>query len=107
MRRTAQRRAEQASQEACDIVEDEEDEHLLSQQGLLPGTVARFARTSGASRPPPPEEEKHVTTAIGAARANRRASRSASTTRGSGDRGPWRAMALAGPYPDSSTAACR
>ena len=57
----------QALQEACDIVEDEEDEHLYHSKGYC-----RELWLDSLGLPavlPPPEEEKHVTTAIGAARA--------------------------------------
>ena len=53
--------------EACDAVEDEEDEHLYHNMGW-----ARELRIKALGLPavlPPPEEEKHVKTAIGAARA--------------------------------------
>lgn len=57
----------QALQEACDLVEDQEDEHLYHSKGYC-----RELWLDSLGLPavlPPPEEEKHVTTAIGAARA--------------------------------------
>ncbi len=57
----------QALHEACEIVEDEEDEHLYHSKGYC-----RELWLDSLGLPavlPPPEEEKHVTTAIGAARA--------------------------------------
>ena len=54
-------------QEACDTVEDEEDEHLYHSKGYC-----RELWLDSLGLPavlPPPEEEKHVKTAIGAARA--------------------------------------
>jgi rubrerythrin len=59
--------AKRALIEACDAVEDEEDEHLYHTMGW-----ARELRIEALGLPavlPPPEEEKHVKTAIGAARA--------------------------------------
>jgi rubrerythrin len=63
----------QALQEACDIVEDEEDEHLYHSKGYC-----RELWLDSLGLPavlPPPEEEKHVTTAIGAARAQQESER--------------------------------
>ena len=59
--------AKRALIRACDLVEDEEDEHLYHTMGW-----ARELRIKALGLPavlPPPEEEKHVRTAIGAARA--------------------------------------
>jgi len=56
-----------ALSEACDEVEDEEDEHLYHTQGWC---RELWVRSLGLpSQLPPPEEEKDVKTAIGAARA--------------------------------------
>jgi hypothetical protein len=53
--------------EACEQVEDEEDEHLYHSTGW---TRELWAQSLGLPAVlPPPEEQKHVTTAIGAARA--------------------------------------
>jgi rubrerythrin len=57
----------EALKEATDIVEEEEDEHLYHSKGYC-----RELWLDSLGLPavlPPPEEEKHVTTAIGAARA--------------------------------------
>ena len=57
----------QALKEACEEVEDQEDEHLYHSKGWC-----RELWISSLGMPavlPPPEEEKHVKTAIGAARA--------------------------------------
>jgi hypothetical protein len=57
----------QALQEACETVEDEEDEHLYHSKGYC-----RELWLESLGLPavlPPPEEEHHVKTAIGAARA--------------------------------------
>ncbi|HEV7488141.1 MAG TPA: hypothetical protein VGQ65_20905 [Thermoanaerobaculia bacterium] len=56
-----------ALQEACDQVEDEEDEHLYHTMGW---TRELWIESLGLPAVlPPPEEEKDVKTAIGAARA--------------------------------------
>ncbi|MDP2292221.1 MAG: hypothetical protein Q8M22_13610 [Actinomycetota bacterium] len=53
--------------EACEQVEDEEDEHLYHSTGW---TRELWLQSLGMDAVlPPPEEQKHVTTAIGAARA--------------------------------------
>ena len=57
----------QALQEACEKIEDEEDEHLYHSKGYC-----RELWLESLGLPavlPPPEEEHHVKTAIGAARA--------------------------------------
>jgi rubrerythrin len=57
----------QALKEACEIVEDQEDEHLYHSKGYC-----RELWLESLGLPavlPPPEEEKHVKTAIGAALA--------------------------------------
>jgi hypothetical protein len=57
----------EALQEACEIVEDEEDEHLYHTRGYC-----RELWLESLGLPavlPPPEEEQRVKTAIGAARA--------------------------------------
>jgi rubrerythrin len=59
----------QALAEACEVVEDQEDEHLYHSKGYC-----RELWLESLGLPavlPPPEEEKHVKTAIGAARAQR------------------------------------
>jgi hypothetical protein len=66
-----------ALSEACDEVEEEEDEHLYHTQGWC---RELWVKSLGLpSQLPPPEEEKDVKTAIGAARAkqSRQPSRSA------------------------------
>jgi rubrerythrin len=67
-----------ALSEACDEVEDEEDEHLYHTQGWC---RELWVKALGLpAQLPPPEEKKDVKTAIGAARAkqSRTPSRSAS-----------------------------
>jgi rubrerythrin len=54
-------------QEACDKVEDEEDEHLYHSTGWT--RELSLASLGLPAVLPPPEEQKHVKTAIGAARA--------------------------------------
>jgi hypothetical protein len=59
--------AKQALKEACEAVEDEEDEHLYHSTGW---TRELWIESLGIPAVlPPPEEQKHVKTAIGAARA--------------------------------------
>jgi rubrerythrin len=54
-------------QDACDEVEEDEDEHLYHTTGW---TRELWIQSLGMEAVlPPPEEQKHVTTAIGAARA--------------------------------------
>jgi hypothetical protein len=58
---------QQALKEACEVVEEEEDEHLYHSKGYC-----RELWLDSLGLPavlPPPEEAKHVKTAIGAARA--------------------------------------
>ena len=60
-------------QEACEIVEEQEDEHLYHSKGYC-----RELWLDSLGLPavlPPPEEEKHVKTAIGAARAQQESER--------------------------------
>jgi rubrerythrin len=57
----------QALQNACDEVEDEEDEHLYHSKGWC--RELSIAALGMPAVLPPPEEEKDVKTAIGAARA--------------------------------------
>ena len=52
---------------ACEKVEDEEDEHLYHSKGYC--RELWFKALGLKSVVPPPEERKHVTTAIGASRA--------------------------------------
>jgi len=63
-----------ALKEACETVEDQEDEHLYHTKGwcreLWVNSLGMVAVL------PPPEEEHHVKTAIGAARAEQASSRS-------------------------------
>jgi rubrerythrin len=59
----------EALQEACDEVEDQEDEHLYHSKGYC-----RELWLDSLGLPavlPPPEEEQHVKTAIGAAKAQK------------------------------------
>jgi len=64
----------QALEEACDIVEDQEDEHLYHSKGYC---RELWLESLGlAAVLPPPEERKHVKTAIGAARAQQESERS-------------------------------
>jgi hypothetical protein len=70
--------AKQALTEACDEVEEEEDEHIYHSMGWC---RELWVKSLGLpAQLPPPEEKKDVKTAIGAARAkqSRRPSRSAS-----------------------------
>jgi rubrerythrin len=63
-----------ALEEACEIVEEEEDEHLYHSAGW-----ARELWLDSLGLPavlPPPEERKHVKTAIGAARAQQESDKS-------------------------------
>ena len=65
---------QKALAEACDIVEDQEDEHLYHSKGYC-----RELWLDSLGLPavlPPPEEEKHVKTAIGAARAQKESEQS-------------------------------
>jgi rubrerythrin len=62
-----------ALQEACEIVEDEEDEHLYHSKGYC-----RELWLDSLGLPavlPPPEERRHAKTAIGAARAQQESER--------------------------------
>ena len=62
-----------ALKEACEVVEEQEDEHLYHSKGYC-----RELWLDSLGLPavlPPPEEEKHVTTAIGAARAQQESER--------------------------------
>jgi rubrerythrin len=56
-----------AMREACEEVEDEEDEHLYHTMGWTRELWLQFLGRPAVL--PPPEEKKHVETAIGAARA--------------------------------------
>lgn len=63
----------QALTEACEIVEDQEDEHLYHGKGYC---RELWLESLGlAAVLPPPEERKHVKTAIGAARAQQESER--------------------------------
>jgi hypothetical protein len=63
-----------ALKEACEIVEDEEDEHLYHTKGWC---RELWLKSLGmAAVLPPPEEEHHVKTAIGAARAEQASAKS-------------------------------
>lgn len=63
----------EALQEACGIVEDEEDEHLYHSMGW---TRELWLDSLGLKAVlPPPEERKHVTSALGAARAKQESER--------------------------------
>jgi hypothetical protein len=53
--------------EACDQVEDEEDEHLYHSKGWC--RELWMQALGMKAQLPPPEERQHVKTAIGAARA--------------------------------------
>ena len=57
----------EALQSACEEVEDQEDEHLYHTKGWC--RELWFEALGMKAVLPPPEEKKHVTTAIGAARA--------------------------------------
>ncbi len=62
-----------ALKEACEVVEEQEDEHLYHSKGYC-----RELWLDSLGLPavlPPPEEEKHVKTAIGAARAQQESER--------------------------------
>jgi hypothetical protein len=68
-----------ALSEACDEVEEEEDEHLYHTQGWC---RELWVKSLGlAAQLPPPEEEKDVKTAIGAARAKQARTPSRAATR--------------------------
>jgi hypothetical protein len=56
-----------ALKSACDTVEDQEDEHLYHTKGWCREIWLESLGLKSVL--PPPEERKHVTTAIGAARA--------------------------------------
>jgi hypothetical protein len=56
-----------ALEEACDVVEEEEDEHIYHSKGWARELWLDSLGLKAVL--PPPEEKKHVTTAIGAARA--------------------------------------
>jgi hypothetical protein len=56
-----------ALSEACDQVEEEEDEHIYHSKGWCRELWIQALGMDAVL--PPPEERKHVTTAIGAARA--------------------------------------
>lgn len=56
-----------ALSEACDQVEEEEDEHVYHSKGWCRELWIQSLGMDAVL--PPPEEQKHVTTAIGAARA--------------------------------------
>lgn len=57
----------QAMKEACEEVEDQEDQHIYHSKGWC--RELWIASLGMPAVLPPPEEEKHVKTAIGAARA--------------------------------------
>jgi hypothetical protein len=57
----------QALTEACNVVEEEEDEHLYHTKGYC--RESWLASLGLRATIPPPEERKHVESAIGAARA--------------------------------------
>jgi hypothetical protein len=59
--------AGKALREACDTVEDQEDEHLYHTKGWCRELWLKSLGLSAVI--PPPEEQHHVKTAIGAARA--------------------------------------
>lgn len=62
-----------ALKEACEEVEDQEDEHLYHTQGWCRELWLESLGMKATL--PPPEEQKHVKTAIGAARAQQEANR--------------------------------
>jgi hypothetical protein len=61
-------------QEAADAVEDQEDEHLYHSKGW--GRELWLKSLGLPAVLPPPEERQHVTTAIGAARAEQASEKS-------------------------------
>jgi hypothetical protein len=63
----AKGKEKEAMKEACDEVEDQEDEHLYHSKGWT--RELWIASLGMPAVLPPPEEEKQVKTAIGAARA--------------------------------------
>lgn len=63
-----------ALKEACEKVEDEEDEHLYHTRGWCRELWLKSLGMRAVL--PPPEERKHVKTAIGAARAEQESARS-------------------------------
>ena len=63
-----------ALKEACEIVEDEEDEHLYHTKGWCRELWLKSLGMVAVL--PPPEEEHHVKTAIGAARAEQASAKS-------------------------------
>jgi ferritin-like metal-binding protein YciE len=71
----------QALKEACEEVEEEEDEHLYHTKGWCRELWLESLGLKAVL--PPPEERKHVTTAIGAARAEQASIKS---RRGSGSK---------------------
>ena len=63
-----------ALSEACEMVEDQEDEHLYHTKGWC---RELWLKSLGlAAVLPPPEEEHHVKTAIGASRAEQASAKS-------------------------------
>jgi hypothetical protein len=62
-----------ALEEACEEVEDQEDEHLYHTKGW--GRELWLESLGLTAVLPPPEEQKHVKTAIGAAKAQKESER--------------------------------
>jgi len=66
-------RAGKALKDACDSIEDQEDEHLYHTKGWCRELWIQSLGLKAVL--PPPEERKHVKTAIGASRAEKAADR--------------------------------